>query len=330
MRISKTCGAPCDRRMGRGKVAMAAMAALLLFATTAQAQTDFTIDGNQSYMSRVGTGFQPTNPDGSFSGPFLANAPQDAGLVNPGSIPGGSMNAQLFGNLYAVVNPGSSIQLLSGQLAEGAGNSGINMHVATTGLYQPGQDGAGNISTVGSYQGNFGHKNAAVAAKLRDSDWSFDSTLSMNPTFTAPAALATDGSGNFDVHGTLLPTMTGVEDIISGISSPTRIHLASDFGPLPLDFNNGPGGVGGFQPAGTVVGNIDPVTFHLVLPINLQIWSKVKSSGVLLGFFVSAFGGQIVADPAVPEPSTITLFGFGIIGLLSYAWRARKRKALVA
>ncbi|MBI3839051.1 MAG: PEP-CTERM sorting domain-containing protein [Planctomycetia bacterium] len=310
---------------------MAAIAALLFFATTAQAQTDFTIDGNQSYMSRVGTGFQPANPDGSFSGPFLADDPQNAGLVNPGTIPGGSMNAQLFGNLYAVVNPGSSIQLLTGQLAEGPANSGVNMHLATTGLYQPGQDNSGNISTGGSYPGNFGHKNPALAAKLRDSDWSFDSTFSLNSTLTAPAALATDGAGNFDAHGTVLPWATGLEDIISGITSPTRIHYKTDFGAyLPVDFNNGPGGVHSFQPPGTVVGNIDPVTFHLVLPINAQVWVSVKSSGVLLGYFVSAFGGQIVADPAVPEPSTITLFAFGVVGLLSYAWRARKHKALVA
>jgi hypothetical protein len=37
-----------------------------------------------------------------------------------------------------------------------------------------------------------------------------------------------------------------------------------------------------------------------------------------------------VAHPKVPEPTSLMLFGFGVVGLLSYAWRARKRRALVA
>jgi PEP-CTERM motif len=32
----------------------------------------------------------------------------------------------------------------------------------------------------------------------------------------------------------------------------------------------------------------------------------------------------------VPEPTSVTLLGFGIVGLLNYAWRARKRRAIAA
>ena len=46
--------------------------------------------------------------------------------------------------------------------------------------------------------------------------------------------------------------------------------------------------------------------------------------GTLVFNAYGGFGGP------VPEPSTVTLLGFGVAGFLTYAWRARNRKALVA
>ena len=49
---------------------------------------------------------------------------------------------------------------------------------------------------------------------------------------------------------------------------------------------------------------------------------------------ILAYDGVIVLNPAqfapTPEPSTMMLLGFGVAGLLSYAWRPRRRKAVIA
>jgi hypothetical protein len=38
----------------------------------------------------------------------------------------------------------------------------------------------------------------------------------------------------------------------------------------------------------------------------------------------SYISGVIVANPKVPEPSSMVLLGFGVVGLLTYAWRKRR------
>jgi hypothetical protein len=54
--IKKWCGSPCDRRKDRRRVAIAATAALLLFATTAQAGiTEFVLDQSLSSLSYAGS-----------------------------------------------------------------------------------------------------------------------------------------------------------------------------------------------------------------------------------------------------------------------------------
>jgi hypothetical protein len=341
MRMLKKGGAPRDRRIDRRKVAMAAAAVLFLFATAAQAQViDFQIDHTRSYLSRQGSGFQPTDPAGNPVGPLLLTTAQNPALNNGPHIPAGSITAPVNGNLYAAVIPGAALQFFSGSLLgqpnpDPAANSKVtgplNMQIDTTGSYQPGRDNAGNLPQVspGPQPGNYGTVLAAVAAVSRDSEWALDAPLSLDPSFSFPSAIATDGLGNFDAHGVVLFLNKGTEDIVSGLASPSKNNVGSTT-PIPVDYNNGPSGVGGFQPAGTVLGNIDPTTFHLVLPVNEVAYSNVVVGGTLLGYLVSAISGTIVADPKVPEPSTMVLLAFGVVGLLSYAWRTRKRKASLA
>jgi len=330
MRMMKKGGAPRDRRIDRRKVAMAAAAVVLLFATTVQAQpgpVDFVIDPLNSWFGQEHSGFQTANPDGTYTGanPFIASSAQNAGLVNGGTIPNGSLDAGIFGNVWATVVPGSSIQFFSGGGQE-------LIHQVVTGNYAPGENPDGSLPQSGPppQPGSWGAKSPALGANARTYNQVFTSPFSVfPPPGGAPTPLPTDPSGNFDASGVTITEKEGTQDIVSSVASPAKISLANNTLPINLrefyDMNG--------HKQDTLVpdaASIDPVTFHLILPFKFELWSRVTSGGNVLGYLVSTLNGQIVADPRVPEPSTMVLAGFGVVGLLSYAWRARKRKALVA
>jgi len=330
----KMGGAPRDRRIDRRKVAMAAAAVLFLFAAKVQAQNivDFAIDPTQSWISfginggntsATNGGFQPGNPDGSYNpATFLAASAQNAGLVNGGTIPAGSMNSGFLGHLYAAVNPGTSIQFYS------QGNA--NMHNVTTGNYAPGENNSGNTDpTAPAQPGNIGARVTAIGALERIYGSVYDSLLSLDPTLSHPQALAITGGNNFDTAGLVLPQLQGYEDITTGIGAgPYKIGLAGQNYPISIhsDYDPNTGAARQYYVANNAT--VDPVTLHLVIPFNFVLFNEV-TVGSNRDYQVVTIRGQIVANPT-PEPSSVVLFGFGVVGLLSYAWRARKRKALVA
>jgi hypothetical protein len=333
MRMLKKGGAPRDRRINRRKVAMAAAAVLFLFATAAQAQNfaDYQIDASQSWLGIRNSGFIAANDSGTFLSPFLATTSENPALVQGAHIPNGSLDARIRGDVWVASTPGSSVQFLS------TGVQQIDQFV--TGNYKPGRDSSNNVTNSVASPGNEGGLNSGVAATINGHGNQYSSPGSfLNPvTGAGPTALPTDGLGNFDVTGVTLPQTQGVQDIISAVAGTSIIGLAGNN--YPVNFSqtyangvatggtDGHGAIDGFTP---LSGNIDPVTFHLVLPVNFLFWSRVTSGGHLQGYLISTVEGQIVADPVVPEPSTMVLAAFGVVGLLSYAWRTRKRKALVA
>jgi hypothetical protein len=233
------------------------------------------------------------------------------------------MNTGFFGHLYVAVNPGTSIQFFAppGQ---------NNIHNVTTGNYAPGEDNTGHTNPASPAQpGNIGARVTAIGALQRNYNSVYDSLVSLDPTLSGPAALPITGGNQFDTAGLVLPQTQGYEDITTGIGAgPYKI---SAIGNYPISFHSAYDQNTGAPAQGYVANNatVDPVTLHMIIPINFQLWNEV-TVGSNRDYQVITLRGQIVADPPIPEPSTIILFGFGIVGLLSNAWRARKRRALVA
>jgi hypothetical protein len=105
-----------------------------------------------------------------------------------------------------------------------------------------------------------------------------------------------------------LLAMEGWNDIVSGIVVDTvqLNELAAGDTPFPSVY------------AGNVA-TFDGTTLTLPLSSVISFMDGTTT-------YTITTAGTLVAV-VVPEPSTMILFGFSVVGLLSYAWRARKRRA---
>jgi len=74
------------------------------------------------------------------------------------------------------------------------------------------------------------------------------------------------------------------------------------------------------------IGTYNPITQILTIPFDAILNVPGGINGWTEYFVLQ---GNLVLTPA-PEPSTVTLLGFGVVGLLSYAWRARNRRNRLA
>jgi hypothetical protein len=124
--------------------------------------------------------------------------------------------------------------------------------------------------------------------------------------FNFPGGAPAGPVGGNDLTGTMLTLTEGYGAFWTALGADT----GSIAGTPAILGSNGTG-------VATLVGDV------LTIPIFSKI--VVPLGGGL--FLTSTDTGVIVATPKVPEPSTMVLLGFGVVGLMTCAWRARRRKS---
>jgi hypothetical protein len=283
---------PRDRRLDRGKVAIAALAALFLFATNAQANmVEFEVNQGLSTLKYT------TKLTGPAVGGVAPGTPQYAGTDT----------TSYFGRMYVDIQD-TTIQLLPGAYISAAvgapGEGGV------PGLYAPFDKVFADPSSATpgfNPNSNYGIAVAAIGLKAVLYNLRIDNGA---PAFGAPSTAMTLAGNNFNLAGQALTMVAGRQAFISALGNDTGDTIGD-----PLAF---------FGTAGSDIGTWDGTT--LTLPVHSSFSFVVTNDFGGISQFVD-IEGQLVLVPVVPEPTTLTLCGLGIVGLLSYAWRARKRKA---
>jgi hypothetical protein len=360
MRLLKTGGStPCDRRLDRRKVALAAVIAALFLAATAPrviADTyviDHSLSGIKLNVTLV------DYPTGNLIGTTpLAFSPSNTfgdGQQTVMTPDGKSDSAFVSGTINATVG-GGMITL----------NSGSSIVPDTTGVYFPSHVGTGDPPTTGlpgsfpftgpPVPGNFGLISFAIlgATVAMFNDMTIDFGTPAQGTYyglgvptpfgtgpipmfalgNTPSAMTLSNSpannGNFSVVGqtasygaTTITSFLNVNGLDANTASAAGITNnlgVSDMVPLvPQWF---PNATQGSLTAGGL----------LTIPFNSTTGLIIDDNGGAgpYLFEVLSYTGTIYANLVVPEPSSMMLLGLGVVGLLSTAWRARKRKAMAA
>jgi hypothetical protein len=299
MRLMKMGGAPRDRRLDRRKVAIAAAAALFLSAASARANVvDFVLDQSLSSMKQtiklIGPVFAPFG--GSVSSlPQSANADQTS----------------LFGHIYVDLQP-NSIQFLPGSYITFVGKGSGNYAPLDPVIHDPPGPPPVGIQPNSDFGYSFPFAPLNLTATLYNLRWDFTAPPQSGLPMGVPSTPIGLAGQNFDMSGQAMSYTDGRQAYVSGLGNDTSGVIG-----FPSLYGTG----------GSDVGTWDGTT--LTIPMHSKIQFNVTTSNGGIDEQVLIVG-QLVATPFVPEPSSMTLLGFGVVGLLSYAWRARKRKALVA
>ncbi len=343
MRLLKKGGStPCDRRLDRRKVALAAVTAALFLSATATR----VIADTYSILPTSNLKMTVTLIDFPSKFLFLTTptvldpvASFGDGLQFLPTPTGNSDSAFLSGTIDATVVPGVSITL----------NSGSSIVPDTTGTYFPGHTGTtdpvlpfpGFPGAPAPVLGNFGFVAPSILGGFvaMFNDMKFDFGVSPNTgsfgippapplgqTFLAgvPNTAMAITLGSFPLAGNGMQFVGGTISSFLNITGADASTDNIDGFPTMFGFTDTP-----LYPAGASTGSL--LGGLLTIPVHSSV-AQIVNAATPAGPFdyeVVNFDGVIFAT-LVPEPSTMTLLGLGVVGLLSSAWRARKRKALAA
>jgi hypothetical protein len=324
---------PCDRRIGRRKVAIAALAAVLLFATNARGnQVLFDIRPDLSelgFVERITAAGVGTFVFHRWGSAFTAGDP----ALNPGVALTPAYGAALgsftaaWGNFKVDVNTGASLQFTTDGLVNYFNNT-QNIGFGP-GVFPPFRDGGNNVVAPPGgipHASQFGFQ---ISHQFAGPGFGAANVFHLEHNFGNATTGAVDGGPIVTWSaGTTYAGYTGVNSLMAmdgweDVYGPTvdSIYLPQagpSSTPFPSPFAGNPITWDPADPTAGPLGTLTiPVTFHLNFTDDDLVYD------------IDTFG-QIVATPRVPEPSTILLLGFGVVGLLSAAWRARKKRALVA
>jgi hypothetical protein len=294
-----------------------------MFATAASkaAIVDFTISPTLSSLKHVSVwdvsklALGDAAPYGTV---LLTSVPQDLDVDDAGPKTYGSDTSFLNGNLWIDLD-------LVGNLINFPGGSTINYE--TTGSYAPFDpiysDPTHPTSGAGP-PGNFGTK-ITIGAPYGTISTNQHSLISDLLNIGAPAMAMTPGV----VQTFPLVFTPGPNTGAAILYKEGRLALANSGGALGVedssDLIGDPEGLFGTGAPNT--GTFDNATLTLTLPVtsSLPLPVNIDTDPVIEVIIYALTTGVIVATPKVPEPSTLMLLGFGVVGLLTCAWRSRKR-----
>jgi len=299
MRLTKMGGAPRDRRLDRRKVAVAAVAALFLSAATARANVvDFVLSQNLSSMKQTV----------KLIGPAFAGF---GGSVSSQTQSALSDQASLFGHIYVDLQP-NTIQFLPGSYITFVGKGSGNYAPLDPVISDPPGPPPVGIQPNSDFGYSFPFSPLNLTATIYNLRWDFTAPPQSGLPMGVPSTSIGLAGQNFDMSGQAMSYTDGRQAFVSGLGNDTDDVIG-----FPALYGTN----------GSDIGTWDGTT--LTIPLHSKITFRVTNDngGIDEQIIVT---GQMVATPFVPEPSSMTLLGFGVVGLLSYAWRARNRKAVAA
>jgi hypothetical protein len=299
--INTSGAASRTRCINRSLLALATLAAFSLIAPTAQAAVaSFAIDNTLSslkFQSELDLTQSPTSPQ------IILSKAQTGINVSSGGNTTGDIS-RYVGTINADINPGT-IQLLgtSSIVADSVG-SWAPFDPITSDPVSPPSSGVTNPA-------NYGIRLAALISLVAE-----QSGIQMSfgaPTLGMPSTPMPLVAGSFNLTGQAMSIVAGRQAFTSAFGNDTVDISTSVSGqPFPTIFSTYTGGPD--------IGTFDG--FTLTIPVHSKVTTITFND---LGFPATVstiYTGQIVAH-LVPEPSSMVMLGFGVVGMLAYGLRAR-------